>query len=68
MSSTGIVLSNIPERFIGDTITDKEQPTKAMRSRLSFLSKLNLMGLIDLAMVAVGLKLNKNVDEAIRFC
>ncbi len=39
-----------------------------MSSRLSFLSKLNLMGLIDLAMIAVTLKINQRVDEAIRAC
>ena len=68
MTSTGINIANVPERIIGEAIQDKGSPAKLPKSRLSFLSKLNLMGLIDLSMVTVGLKLNRNVDEAIRFC
>lgn len=37
-------------------------------SRLSILSKLNLLGLIDLALIACHLKLNKNMDDALRQC
>ena len=37
-------------------------------SRLSQLSKLNLLGLIDLALVACSLKLFKGVDIAIKLC
>ena len=37
-------------------------------SRLSQLSKLNLLGLIDLALVACSLKLYKGLDIAIKLC
>jgi hypothetical protein len=37
-------------------------------SRLSLLSKLNLLGLIDLSLVACSLKLFKGLDIAIKQC
>lgn len=41
---------------------------KSTLSRLSQLSKLNLLGLIDLSLIAAELKLDKNIDRAIRHC
>jgi hypothetical protein len=35
---------------------------------LSTLSKLNLIGLIDLSIIANNLKIDKDVDQAIRLC
>ena len=38
------------------------------QSRLSNLSKLNLLGLIDLSIIAVKLKISKDVDQAMKQC
>ncbi len=37
-------------------------------SRLSLLSKLNLLGLIDLSIIACNIKLSKDIDGAMRSC
>jgi hypothetical protein len=41
---------------------------KSPYSRLSQLSKLNLLGLTDLSLIASGLKLSKDVDQALKSC
>jgi hypothetical protein len=41
---------------------------KSYQSRLSLLSKLNLLGLIDLSLVACSLKLFKGLELAIKLC
>ena len=41
-----------------------------MTSRLSYLSKLNLLGLIDLSIIASELKINKgsDIEKAVKYC
>lgn len=56
-----------------DSEDEEASPTiladrKNSQSRLSLLSKLNLLGLIDLSLVACSLKLFKGLDTAIKLC
>eukprot|EP00347_Sterkiella_histriomuscorum_P021464 403333886 len=44
----------------------QQQQIRKAHSRLSQLSKLNLLGLIDLSLIAADLKVSKDVDKAIK--
>jgi hypothetical protein len=54
-------------QFLNQTINTAAREVK-QRCRLSNLSMLNLLGLIDFAYIVVQLKLKGNLAEAIKLC
>ena len=62
-------MSNSHQQTGGVSSSINAAPSKNNHnSRLSTLSKLNLLGLIDLSLITTNLKLTKDVDQAMKSC